>query len=273
MHEAFRRVLSEFREGDVQPENSKINIIIHNLVLVVYYGDTAEIQNRYVEHHPECRSGKETFPSLTLMFGRPKGTMMQFLSGRTVFVGGANYSSTLYLALVFRLRLEAFRREYMPNFPKEKLVFGHPKLENLVFTTTLPGAPFDIGKFAADTSDVKYNPTSFPGATIGLLNSDGDPLGTAVFFEEGKLNFMGCKSQEDAETGVTYLANKLLPYSCKSRGIVNEIVTVREKEYLEAIAAARARLNEKSANITTVIASDDAFKELFTDDLMEICLE
>lgn len=273
MHPLLQQAIDEFREDDVETTKKGIDIIIHNLVLVVYYGDTAEIQNRYVEHHPECRSGKETFPSLTLMFGRPKGTMMQFLSGRTVFVGGGNYSSTLYLALLFRLRLESFRREHMPELPKSKLVFGHAKLENLVFTTTLPGAPFNIGKFAANTPDVKYNPTSFPGATIGLVNSDGDPLGTAVFFEEGKLNFMGCKSKQDAEAGVAYLAEKLLPYSCKSRGNVDEIVAVREKEYLEAIAAARAKLNTETANIATRVAADMELNELFTDALGDICLE
>lgn len=273
MHPLLQQAIDEFREDDVETTKKGIDIIIHNLVLVVYYGDTAEIQNRYVEHHPECRSGKETFPSLTLMFGRPKGTMMQFLSGRTVFVGGGNYSSTLYLALLFRLRLESFRREHMPELHKAKLVFGHAKLENLVFTTTLPGAPFNIGKFAANTPDVKYNPTSFPGATIGLVNSDGDPLGTAVFFEEGKLNFMGCKSKQDAEAGVAYLAEKLLPYSCKSRGNVEEIVAVREKEYLEAIAAARAKLNTETANIATRIAADIKLNDLFTDDMGDICLE
>ena len=266
MHPLFQSVLDDFA-SDTVVAHVGIPITQQNLVLVIYYGKTASIQNSYVEHHSECRSSRETFPSLTCRFGRPKVTMMQFPSGMTVFVGGPNYASTLFVALVYRIKLERFRRLYTPDIPKESLVFGHPNKANLVFTAQIPGAPFDLAKFYANKPGVRYNPRKFPGANLMICNSSGVMLGTAVFFDSGLLNFMGCRSALDAQYAVDYLAAELAPFACSARGVVEKIVDRREQEKEQAIIDAREnRLRAPALNYTDVLDRDE-------DDLMKALLE
>jgi TATA-box binding protein (TBP) (component of TFIID and TFIIIB) len=275
MHQLFRQVLDEFA-SEPALELSGIQITQQNLVLVVYFGKTAEIQNSYVEHHPECRSSKETFPSLTLRFGRPKVTMMQFPSGQTVFVGGPNYPSTLFVALVYRIRLEIFRVEKMPHILKSSLVFGHPNKANLVFTARIPGGPFDLGKFYANVPGVRYNPRKFPGANLTITGSNGAMLGTAVFFEGGLLNFMGCKSPLDARIAVDFLATQLQPYACGNRELTDKIVETREQEREEAVREATLRRsNAPAQNYAQIMQTmeENALLDALMENNDDICLE
>lgn len=275
MHHLFLQALDEFA-SEPAPELSGIQITQQNLVLVVYFGKTAEIQNSYVEHHPECRSSKETFPSLTLRFGRPKVTMMQFPSGQTVFVGGPNFPSTLFVALVYRIRLEIFRHQTMPQIPRTSLVFGHPNKANLVFTARIPGGPFDLAKFYANVPGVRYNPRKFPGANLTICSSSGAMLGTAVFFEGGLLNFMGCKSPVDARMAINFLAEQLMPYACATRGLTDKIVETREQEREEAVReATQRRLHAPAQNYAQIMQTmeEDALLDALMENNDDICLE
>lgn len=264
MHHWLRAVLDEFASDPV-PVGSSDDLVITqpNLVLVVWYGHTGRVQSQFAENRPEARCTRDIFPSLTYRFGRPKVTMMQFATGKTVFVGGANYPATLYCALLHRIRLEQHRARHQPEVPRSDLVFCRPHKANLVFTANLPGGRcFDLARFAASATDISYNPSTFPGANRRVFDEHGNAVGTAVFFERGRINFMGSRSEHDAVRAIHQLAAELAPYACAERPTTSTIVHDRERERQAALTERNTRNRRNTVNLGSL----DAVEDLIADD-------
>jgi len=271
MHPLLQDLLDNYRNEDYVPPKLEIPITQHNLVLVVNYGKAPELLPKFSQHHLECRRSMVTFPCLMKRFRYPGVTLMEFPSGAAVFVGGYNFPSTLYVALLHRIAKEAFRREFAPHVPASTLLFGSPHKANHVFTAELPGGPFDLAEIFATVPGVKYNPLKFPGANMTLLDDNGNPLATVVFFELGLTNLMGCKTFNDALRALTRLYEIVRPFTCAPRENREDIVRQREAEKLEAVAQAHKYMS-------THHADDVQLNDLFTnaneaDEFAQLLLE
>ena len=248
MNPLLLEVLDGYEGDEFEPPSGDLHVTQHNLVLVINYGKIGEILSRFCQHNVECRRSMETFPCLMKRFRYPAITMMAFEGGMTVFVGGYNFPSTLFVALVQRIELEEFRAKLCPEIPKESLLFGSPHKANLVFTVEIPGGPFDLAEVFARVPGVKYTPGKFPGANTVLQGDNGYPLATVVFFEGGLANLMGCKSLEDAQQAVRILYAIISEFKCEPRQQREDIVKQRERERDEACERVHSEMKNETEN-------------------------
>jgi TATA-box binding protein (TBP) (component of TFIID and TFIIIB) len=262
MHPLLQEVVDGYEGDEFEPPSGDLHVTQHNLVLVINYGKIGPLLSRFCQHNVECRRSMETFPCLMKRFRYPAITMMAFEGGMTVFVGGYNFPSTLFVALVQRIELEEFRARLCPEIPRESLIFGSPHKANLVFTVEIPGGPFNLAEVFARVPGVKYTPGKFPGANMVLLGDNGYPLATVVFFEGGLANLMGCKSLEDAQQGVAILYEIISEFKCAPRQQREEIVKQRERERDEACARVHNELRNETEN---AIMPTVEFMQLFVD--------
>lgn len=272
MHPLLQELLDGYRGEVYEPPNVEIPITQHNLVLVVNYGKSPDLIPKFCQHNIECRRSMVTFPCLMKRFRYPGVTLMEFPSGMAVFVGGYNFPSTLYVALLHRIAKEQFRREHCPEIAASSLLFGSPHKANLVFTAELPGGPFNLAEVFARVPGVKYNPLKFPGANMTLLDDGGNALATVVFFEGGLANLMGCKSMDDASRALRLLYAIVAPFACAPRESRDEIVYQREQEKEKAVAQALKHMsvfNVDDVNLNELFADTkeaDEFAEMLFDD-------
>lgn len=68
-----------------------------------------------------------------------------------------------------------------------------PVIVNIVACVNY-GSPLDLYKIATHLRNAEFNPKRFPAATIRIQ----EPKATALAFKNGKVNIVGCKTEEDA---------------------------------------------------------------------------
>lgn len=247
LNATFQRFLDSFRGIDfVEPV---VPYSQSNLVLVSDFGvlydptapNTENLLEKFCLHHKECCYTREVFPSAMWKYRNPPDTIMGFTSGIFVSVGSKHLYETLFLFQVLRIQIEEFRREYYPDFPPSRLTFGHPKEENLVFTASIPNAPFDLAEMAATLQRVRYKPNKFPGANIKIRLSNGVSV-MAVGFASGKANFMGVRQESWIPEVLDIFTTMMQPFRTVERGPTDDITAQRIRELEEAKARAQRHM-------------------------------
>ena len=255
--------------GDTREISFDFPMTQENLVLVLNYGAIEPLLLGFCQRNPECRLAMATFPCLMKRFRYPAVTSMAFPGGAVVWVGGKNFPTTLYTALLHYIALQEYRREFQPSYPADKLVFGSPQQANLVFKVELPPGPYNLAEFKARVTGVKYNPEKFPGARLVIYDEYDYPLTTTVSFEYGTANFMGCKSPIDARKAMKILYEKLSPFVCKPRLDSIDIVHQRKKELEEALKRAHDENTAlEKGGIGNLLSFDNINEEGFFEALL-----
>lgn len=263
MHPLLEELVDEYH-GEEREVSNDFPIAQENLVMTLNFGAIEPLLVGYCQRNPECRLAMATFPCLMKRSRYPAVTSMAFPGGAVVWVGGKNFPTTLHTALLHYIDLQEYRKQFQPDYPFDKLVFGSPQQANLVFKVEFPEGPYNLADYNARITGVKYEPDQFPGASLVINDEFGSPLATTVAFEFGIVNFMGCKSLLDVRKAIPILYKKLSQFVCVPRECNDNVVPQRVKEREEALV--RARNDSKKAK--SFVTFENMNEEDFLDDLL-----
>jgi transcription initiation factor TFIIB len=145
----------------------------------------------------DVKYDRREFPGMTLKLKEPPGaSFLLFESGRANCVGTKSMRDAreAIAALTRALRRAGLR------VPEPRA-----EVQNIIFTFDT-GREFDIDKIARTYRGAEYNPESFPGATLKLV----DPKATVLIFASGRGVCTGTRSVADAKRAVNRLKDQLL---------------------------------------------------------------
>lgn len=265
-----------YRCDVLPPRPEGVELIQHNLVLVVNFGKIMHVLAQLAKCSIHCSRKIGTFPQVQKSSINPRLTEMTFLSGPEVIVGPEWLYAALYAALKKRIWLEKIRRRYFPDISKDSLVFGKPVNANLVFTAHLPGKFYDIAAFAANVQGVKYEPLRFPGANITIFDPDGKPISKVMVFERGYINLMGCRSLVQATYALSVFLEIIAPFACEPKNPTSDIVGQREREKTIAISKVIKELKstDNSFFVHSLTDQEENLKKVGVEkSALEICEE
>ena len=118
-----------------------------------------------------------------------------------------------------------------------------PRIVNIVACVDY-GCEIDLFKIATHARNAEYNPKRFPAVTLRIQ----DPKATGLTFKNGKMNIVGCRTEESAFLAARkfgrILKNLGFPVKLKSFTIANMVATMDAKFpiHLESMAASQHRI-------------------------------
>lgn len=118
-----------------------------------------------------------------------------------------------------------------------------PRVVNIVACVEY-GVPFDLNKIATHLRNAEFNPKRFPAATIRIQ----EPKATALAFKNGKVNIVGCTTEDDAYLSARKFGRifKNLGFNVqmKSFNIANIVATMNCQFpiHLESLASSKHKL-------------------------------
>ena len=118
-----------------------------------------------------------------------------------------------------------------------------PKIVNIVACVDY-GCDLDLFKIATHARNAEYNPKRFPAVTLRIQ----EPKATGLTFKNGKMNIVGCRTEESAYLSARkfgrILRNLGFPVKMKSFTIANMVATMdtRFPIHLESLASSAHRI-------------------------------
>ena len=126
---------------------------------------------------------------------------------------------------------------------ESETVLMTPRIVNIVACVDY-GCELDLFKIATHARNAEYNPKRFPAVTLRIQ----DPKATGLTFKNGKMNIVGCRTEESAFLAARkfgrILKNLKFPVKLKSFTIANMVATMDAKFpiHLESMAASQHRI-------------------------------
>ena len=112
-----------------------------------------------------------------------------------------------------------------------------PQIVNIVATVNL-SCEFDLLKIAMSLRNAEYNPRRFPSVIVKI----SEPRATGLIFKNGKMNVVGCRTEESAEIAARKFAKiiRQLHYPVKFKSFeIKNLVAVADCHFqvrLESLA-------------------------------------